>query len=141
VTIVTQSFATHRILIADGAPMVREALRWLLDDEPNVEIIGEAGNGPDVLTQAQALSPDIVILDARLPALDGFAVTRALKRGPHPPLVILLLVSGDPTARQRGLEAGSDGFIEKGADWPEQLAQVRELLAAQGPAAQGPASP
>lgn len=125
--------ALRRILIADGAPMVREALRWLLDDEPDVEIVGEAGSGPDVLNQAHLLSPDIVILDAKLPALDGYAVTRELKRAPRPPVVILLLVSGDPSSRQLGVEAGGDGFIEKGADWPEQLAQVRLLLESQRP--------
>ena len=121
--------ARHRILIVDDVPAVREALRWLLDNEPDLEVVGEAGDGAQALQRAAELRPDVVILDIELPDLDGYAVPRSLKRLPGPPLVILLSVHGDSFSRQQGADAGSDGFIEKGADWPQIVAQIRHALA------------
>ncbi|HLF28730.1 MAG TPA: response regulator transcription factor [Anaerolineae bacterium] len=121
----------HRILIVDDVPSVREALRWLLDNEPDLEVVGEAGDGAQALERATLLAPDVVILDIELPDLDGYAVTRSLKRLPRPPLVILLSVHGDGLSRQQGADAGSDGFIEKGTDWPQIVAQIRQALASQ----------
>jgi len=118
----------HRILIAGRQPMLREALSWLLEEEPEMEIVGEAGSGIDVLAKAKSLSPDVVILDVDLPELDGYGVTRVLKRLPHAPFVILLLVTGDPAARRQGQEAGCDGFIEISSDWLALLPQIRALL-------------
>lgn len=122
----------HQILIASRDDALRQALGWLLSDEPGLRVISEAKSAIDVLTQAKALEPDVVILDADLPEADGFTVTRVIKRLPAPPFVILLLVQADPTARQRGQEAGADGFIEKGTDWPDLLAQIRRVLAMGG---------
>lgn len=119
---------SRRVLIASQDATLREALRWLLDDEPSIAAVDEASNAIDLLTQAKALEPDCVILDVELPEADGYTVTRVLKRLPSAPFVILLLVHSDPTARQRGLDAGSDGFIEKGTDWPDLLQQIRQLL-------------
>jgi DNA-binding NarL/FixJ family response regulator len=120
---------SHRVLIVDDAPAVREALMWLLENESDLEVVGEAADGPQALQRANELEPDVVILDIELPHMDGYEVTRALKELPEPPLVILLSVHGDPLSRKRGAEAGSDGFIEKGADWPQLVAHVRQVLA------------
>ena len=127
-TQVTQPIAESRILIASKDPTLREALGWLLTEEPGIQIVDEAITAIDVLTQAKALEPDVVILDVELPEADGFTVTRILKRLPYPPFIILLLVYSDPTARKRGQAAGADGFIEKGADWPDLLQQIRQML-------------
>jgi DNA-binding NarL/FixJ family response regulator len=118
----------HRILIASRDGALRQALGWLLSDEPELHVVSEAISAIDALTQAKALEPDVVILDTDLPEADGYTVTRVLKRLPTPPFVILLLVQADPTARLRGKEAGADGYFEKGTDWPDLLAQIRGLL-------------
>jgi DNA-binding NarL/FixJ family response regulator len=116
------------VLICDDVPAVREALRWAFEDEPDLAIIGEAGDGLDLLRLASRLAPDVVILDIELPGLDGYSVAQRLKRFQRPPVVIFLTVHCGPAARQRGLEAGGDGFVEKGTGWPELIGQVRYLL-------------
>lgn len=118
----------HRVLIVDAVPTMRESLRWLLENEPDLTVVGEAANGLDALRRATELSPDLVILDVQLPQLDGYAVTRSLKQRPDAPLVILVSVYDDPLSRQRGVEAGGDGFIEKGTDWAPLIIQVRRAL-------------
>lgn len=130
VCVMPNGFSPYRVLIVDDAPSVREALRWLFDSETDLEVVGEAADGHAALHSALELKPDLVILDIELPGVDGYAVTRSLKALPQPPIVVLLSVHGDPFSRQRGLEAGSDGFIEKGTDWPHLVAQIRQTLAA-----------
>jgi DNA-binding NarL/FixJ family response regulator len=79
------NFARHavRILIVDDAPAVRESLRWLLEDEPGLTVIGEAPTGSLALQMAVNLKPDLVILDVELPDMDGFVVTSQLKAQPR----------------------------------------------------------
>jgi DNA-binding NarL/FixJ family response regulator len=123
---------SHRILIVDDAPAVREALHWLFEDEPDLAIIGEAGDGAQALLSAAELKPDAVILDIEMPLQDGFSVARQLKTLPSPPVVILLSIHGDPLSRQRGAEAGSDGFIEKSGDWTRLIPELRRALGERG---------
>jgi DNA-binding NarL/FixJ family response regulator len=120
----------HRILIVDDAPTVREALHWLFEEEPDLRIVGEAGDGMEALQTAIQLEPDAVILDIEMPFMDGFAVTRQLKALPTPPVVILLSIHGDEYSRQRGVEAGSDAFVEKSGDWPQLISELRRALTA-----------
>jgi DNA-binding NarL/FixJ family response regulator len=129
----------YRVLIVDDIPEVREALRWALENEPDLVVVGEAGTGPEALTCAVELAPDVVILDIELPTLDGYAVTRALKGSAYPPVVVLLTVHGDPLSRRWATEAGGDGFAEKGAGWPALIAEVRRALAARPPRRDNPA--
>ena len=121
--------ATYTVLLVDDAPAVRQALRWALENEWDMQVVGEAGTGPEALERADALKPDVVILDIELPGLDGYAVARALKTRPSAPAVLYLTVHSDAASRQRGSDAGGDGFVEKGGGWPELIAQVRRVLA------------
>lgn len=121
----------YTVLLVDDVPSVRESLRYLIDYEDDLKVIGEAGDGLVALRLAGEHVPDLVILDIELPGLNGFAVTRLLKGLPYPPIVILLSVHGDTLSRQRGIEAGGDGFIEKGTDWPKVIEQIRQALAEQ----------
>jgi DNA-binding NarL/FixJ family response regulator len=118
----------HRILIVDDAPAVRESLSWLLLDELDFDVVGDAASGSDAMQQALTLNPDLVILDIELPDTDGFDVTRQLKALPRPPLIVLLSVHSDDFSRQRGLQAGCDAFVEKGLGWPGLLAVLQEIL-------------
>lgn len=123
------STALYRILIVDDVPAVRQALRWVLEDTPDLTVVGEAGDGPTAVARAADLQPDVVILDIGLPRSSGFAVARALKELHQPPLVIFLSVHCDADHRQQALHAGGDGFVDKAAGWPALLAQLRFLLA------------
>jgi DNA-binding NarL/FixJ family response regulator len=118
----------YRVLIVDDVPEVCEALRWALENEQDLRVVGEAGTGAKGLTCAMELAPDIVILDIELPTLDGYAVTRALKASVHPPIIVFLSVHSDPLSRGRAAEAGSDGFADKGAGWPALITEIRRAL-------------
>lgn len=118
----------YRILIVDDSQAVRESLGWLLRDEPGLSVAGDAATGLDAIHQAVKLKPDVVILDIELPDTDGFSVTRQLKLLPDPPLVVLLSIHNDALSKQRGAEAGSDAFVEKGTNWPKLLEVLQEVL-------------
>jgi len=120
--------ANSRILIVDDAQAVRESLSWLLEDEPGLTVVGDASNGLDAINQTVKLQPDLVILDIELPDTDGFSVTRQLKSLPHPPLVVLLSVHSDSISKQRGADAGSDAYVEKGLGWSELVAVLQSIL-------------
>ncbi|HEY7506164.1 MAG TPA: response regulator transcription factor [Nitrososphaera sp.] len=118
----------HRILIVDDAQSVRESLSWLLLDELDFIVAGDAANGSDAVRQVIDLKPDLVILDIELPDTDGFEVTRQLKALPRPPLVVLLSIHSDDLSKQRGVQAGCDAFVEKGLGWPGLLAVLQNIL-------------
>ncbi|HET8627968.1 MAG TPA: response regulator transcription factor [Thermomicrobiales bacterium] len=120
----------RRVLLVDDAPGVREALRWALEDEPDLVVVGEAGDGDEALRRAADLAPDVIILDVALPGQDGFAVARALKTAARPPAVVFLTVHADADARRRGAAAGGDGFVAKGTGWAALLAEVRRVVIA-----------
>ncbi|MBI1878687.1 MAG: response regulator transcription factor [Chloroflexi bacterium] len=120
----------YTVLIVDDVPVVRESLRWLIEDEANnLTVIGEAGDGVEAVRRAVELRPQVVILDVDLPGLDGYAVARQLKVLPHPPVIVFLTVHSDPLSRQRGFEAGGDGFAEKGRGWLTLIDQIHQALA------------
>ena len=116
-----------RILIVDDSQAVRESLGWLLRDESNLTVVGEAANGLDAIRLALKLKPDVVILDIELPDTDGFFVTQELKKMTDSPLVVLLSIHSDVISKQRGVLAGCDAFVEKGTSWPNLLAILQKL--------------
>ena len=121
--------APYQVLIVDDAPAVREGLRWLLENEPDLSVVGETGDGLQALDLAASLAPDLVILDIELPGADGFAVAQSLKASAEPPVIIFLTLHADPHSRQRARAAGGNGFIEKTGNWRVLLAEVRRTLA------------
>ncbi|HSK88286.1 MAG TPA: response regulator transcription factor [Anaerolineales bacterium] len=122
------SHEPYRILIVDDAQSVRESLSWLLLDELDFDVVGDAASGSAAMRQAVELNPDLVILDIELPDIDGFHVTRQLKALPRPPLVVLLSIHSDDLSKRRGVQAGCDAFVEKGLGWPGLLAVLQKVL-------------
>lgn len=125
--------APYRVLIADDAPTVREALRWVLENEPDFTVVGEASDGVEALDRALALRPDVVILDIEMPRMGGATVTRMIKACPSPPIVIVLTVHGELDIRRQAAEAGSDGFVEKSHGWLELIKKIRYALVTYAP--------
>ncbi|MBE7553401.1 MAG: response regulator transcription factor [Anaerolineales bacterium] len=119
----------YTVLIVDDVPVVREALRWIIEDEADLTVIGEAGDGLEAVRLAAELLPEVVILDVELPGQDGYAVARQLKMMPKPPAIVFLTVHADPLSRQYALEAGGDAFAEKGRGWLSLIDQIHLALA------------
>jgi DNA-binding NarL/FixJ family response regulator len=113
-----------RVLIVDDMAQVRRELGTVLALAGNaagqpVEIVGEAANGQEAIQLAAALQPDVVLMDLAMPVLDGFAATRAIKAA-HPSVrVVILTVLDYLAASEKAIQAGADGFIEKGASVAE----------------------
>ncbi|WP_436527480.1 response regulator [Actinoplanes sp. HUAS TT8] len=108
---------TIRVLIADDQEMVRKGLRVILDDEPDIEVVAEAGDGLEALTLARRLRPDVCLIDIRMPRMDGVEVTRALA-GPgvkDPLRIVVVTTFGEDEYVDGALRAGATGFLLKGA--------------------------
>lgn len=104
---------TIRILLVDDQPLFREGLATLLTIHEDVTVIGEANNGQEAIDQAAALRPDVVLMDVRMPVLDGVAATRILQQEqPHLPVIILTTFDDDEYVFE-GLRAGAVGYLLK----------------------------
>lgn len=105
--------ATLRLLIADDHLIVREGLRLILETEPGFELVGEASDGAEAIQLATELQPDVILMDLRMPRLDGLsAIERLRKEQPHIAIVILTTFNEDELMRQ-GLQAGARGYLLK----------------------------
>ena len=89
---------TIRVVIADDHRVVRDGLCYLLGQEPDVEVVGEAGDGRQALDVVAATRPDVLLLDLYMPGLDGHAVLAALHDLPHRPAVVVLTSAAGPAA-------------------------------------------
>ncbi len=123
--------ATIRVVLIDDQTLVRQGIRSLLTLAGHIEVVGEAGDGVDGLAVIEASSPDVVLLDLRMPRLDGLGMLRALaERGPMPP-VLVLTTFDDEAAVLGALQAGARGYLLKDVTL-DQLVGAIETLAAGG---------
>ena len=121
-----------RVLIADDQAMVRGGFRMILGLEPDMEVVGEAADGEQAVAAARRLQPDLVVMDIRMPVLDGVAATRRLGEFERPPHVLMVTTFGDDESLLSALRAGAGGFLLKNAP-PEQLVDgVRKVAAGEG---------
>jgi DNA-binding NarL/FixJ family response regulator len=120
---------TTSVVVVEDEAMVRAGLCQLLDAEADLSVVGEAGDGLEAQHLVQALRPDVVVMDVRLPNVDGIEATRRLIGLPSPPAVLLLTTFGSEKAMIEGLRAGASGFFLKSAR-PEQLADAVRVVAA-----------
>ncbi|WP_420120848.1 response regulator [Nakamurella sp.] len=121
-----------RVLLADDQHLVRTGFRLILSAEPDIEVVGEAGNGNDTVRSARRLRPDVTLMDVRMPGLDGIAATRQLAGQTPPPTRVLVLTTFDVDSYvYDALRAGASGFLLKNAP-PEELVRAIRLIAAGG---------
>lgn len=127
----TRPAARIRVLIADDHAMVRGGLRLILEDQPDIEVVGEAADGAAAVAAARRLRPDVCLLDIRMPKLDGVAVTRALAGpGVAEPLRVVIVTTFDLDEYVYGaLHAGAVGFVLKDAG-PTLLVEAVRAAAA-----------
>lgn len=124
----------HRVLIADDQEIVRTGLALMLDAQPDIEVVGQAGDGKEAVALAQSLGPDVCLFDIRMPKLDGIEAARQLAGpGVESPMPVVIITTFDHDAYvYAALKAGARGFLLKDAG-PELLAQAVRA-AAQGDA-------
>ncbi len=122
-----------RVLLADDQALVRSGFRVLLQTAGDIEVVGEAGDGQQAIEQTRRLRPDVVLMDIRMPVLDGLAATRAISEDSDLAGVrILILTTFDEDSYVfQALRAGAAGFLVKDADTAELLHAVRVVAAGQ----------
>jgi NarL family two-component system response regulator LiaR len=127
---------TIRVVIADDHRVVREGLCYLLGQEPDVEVAGEAGDGRQTVDVVAATRPDVLLLDLYMPGLDGHAVLAALHDSPHRPAVVVLTSATGDEHLVRAMHAGATSYLLKTAPAEDVIAAVRD--AATGTASLSP---
>jgi DNA-binding NarL/FixJ family response regulator len=116
-----------RVLLVDDDALVRQGLRLLLAGAPGVEVVGEADDGRGVLSALDRHRPDVVLMDIRMPQLDGIAATRLVRTQPSPPAVIVLTTFDADELVLRALQAGAAGFLLKDTP-PAEIVRAIELV-------------
>jgi two-component system, NarL family, response regulator NreC len=120
---------TLRILLADDHATVRQGLKLLIDTQPDMRVVGEASDGNEVLQQAQALKPDIVVMDISMPGMNGLIATRTLKRVQPNVVIVALTRHDDETYLEELLRAGASGYVLKQSAPMEFLRAIRAVSA------------
>ncbi|MDQ7879588.1 response regulator transcription factor [Microbacterium sp. QXD-8] len=123
-----------RLLIADDHPVVRAGLSGLLSDEPGFEVVAEASDGDEAVRLAVATRPDVVLMDLRMPRVDGVAATARIaagEAGDPPPRVLILTTYESDDQILAAIEAGASGYLLKAAPQAEIVAGIRSVAAGQ----------
>jgi DNA-binding NarL/FixJ family response regulator len=117
------------VLIADDQQLLRAGFRVILQSEPGIDVVGEAEDGADAVAQARSLRPDVVLMDIRMPKLDGLSATEHLMKMPDGPRVVVLTTFDQNEYVVRALRAGAYGFLLKDAPATRLVAAVRAAAA------------
>ncbi len=118
---------TIRVLLVDDDPLVRSGLRMMLAGAERIEVVGEVEDGRGVLAAVDAHHPDVVLMDIRMPQLDGIAATRLLRAQARPPEVLMLTTFDADELVVRALRAGAAGFLLKDTP-PADIVRAIELV-------------
>jgi len=116
-----------RVLLVDDDALVRSGLRMMLAGAASLEVVGEAADGREVLGAVDLHRPDVVLMDIRMPQLDGIAATRLLAGQPDPPAVLVLTTFDADELVLRALQAGASGFLLKDTP-PAEIVRAIELV-------------
>jgi|SRR3990172_12399254 len=122
---------TIRILIIDDMQVVREGLRRMLELEDDFKVVGEAANAKEALTQVESLSPEVILMDIKMPGVDGISLTREIKEK-HPNSNIIMLTLYDEYLT-KAIEAGAKGYLLKDIHRDELLKAIREVHEGRSP--------
>lgn len=122
------SLMTLRLVVVDDHPIVRDGLAGIFALEKDIDVVGQAGSGPEALAVVAERDPDLVLMDLRMPGGDGFAAIRQLReRGGRPRVLVLTAYDTERDIR-RAMAAGADGYLLKDLPRDQLVAAVRELM-------------
>ncbi|BCY11550.1 response regulator transcription factor [Actinoplanes sp. L3-i22] len=124
-----------RVVLVDDQTLVRTGFRLVLDETGDIEVVGEAADGAQALAVVALTRPDVVLMDVRMPGLDGIEATRRIRGGPHPARVIILTTFDLDEYVLAGLRAGASGFLLKDALAADLISAVRVVAAGESVAA------
>lgn len=121
-----------RVLIVDDQRLMREGLRIILEGAPDIELVGEAENGLSALQLAESRGPDVILMDIRMPVLDGIAATeRILQQALKKPRILLLTTFDTPELVIEGMRAGASGYLLKDCSAEELCTAIRAVARGQ----------
>ncbi len=124
----TMEYATKiKLLIVDDQERVRQDLRTALQLMPGLEVVGEAADGFEAVRQAEDLGPDVVLVDLKMPGMDGFEAARQIKARRLARGVVALTIYGDDAAREQAARAGMDAFVVKGTPIQALAETIRKI--------------
>ncbi|BFV60424.1 response regulator transcription factor [Kitasatospora sp. CMC57] len=118
-----------RVVLADDQPLVRSGLRVIMTDHPDLEVVGEAGTGAEAVRLAQELGPDVVLMDIRMPGMDGIEATRLITAATGPTRVLMLTTFDEDEHVYGALRAGASGFVVKDMAVDDILGAIRVVAA------------
>ncbi|HZN77170.1 MAG TPA: response regulator transcription factor [Micromonosporaceae bacterium] len=118
-----------RVVIVDDHQVVRQGLRAFLDAQQDIEVVGEAVDGDECVAVADAVRPDVVLLDLRMPGADGVAALRGLREAGIPARVLVVTSYTEPSAVLPAVRAGAAGYVYKDVDPPALAAAIRSVHA------------
>ncbi|WP_238146892.1 response regulator [Ornithinimicrobium murale] len=121
-----------RVLLVDDDPLVCAGLELMLSTSADITVVGSVGDGDLVVTAVQRHHPDVVLMDVRMPRVDGITATREVLAGANPPRVIVLTTFAEDSAAMRAVEAGAAGFLLKTAGPTEIIDAIRRVAAGEG---------
>ncbi|MGH3741075.1 MAG: response regulator, partial [Micromonosporaceae bacterium] len=116
-----------RLVIVDDDPMVRTGLRLILGGEPDLDLVGEAGDGREAMEVIRDRRPDVVLMDIRMPRQDGLTTTELLLKQPDPPRILVLTTFDADDMVLRALQLGADGFLLKDTPPPKMIEAIRTV--------------
>ncbi|MEV5880337.1 response regulator transcription factor [Streptomyces sp. NPDC052101] len=120
---------TVRVVLADDQPLVRSGLRVIMADYPDLEVVGEAATGAEAVQLVRDASPDVVVMDIRMPGMDGIEATRLITAGPATTRVLVLTTFDEDDHVYGALRAGASGFVVKDMALDDILAAIRVVAA------------
>jgi DNA-binding NarL/FixJ family response regulator len=123
-----ENAAPIRLLIADDHALVRRGLRSMLEQEPDFEIVGEAGDGRAAVELCRSLVPDIVLMDVRMPGMDGLSATSTIKKERPEIEVVMVTMQENRAYIRKALQIGAAGYVLKDATQAELIEAVRHAM-------------
>ena len=116
-----------RILLVDDHPVVRAGIEGILNSQEDITVVGEANNGAEAISLSQSLKPDVILIDLRMPEVDGVTAIREINKQPDPPQILVLTTYDTDADIVRAIEAGATGYLLKDTPRDELFTAVRRI--------------